>query len=226
MILPATPRALLAGLALGCVLVLSACRGAAPGGPNQAPAGTAVADEQTGAVELQSYEFGGNFVLTDQQEQPFNLAKGRGRVHLLFFGFTMCPDVCPMTLSRIARAFGLLTPAERGDVVTLFVTVDADRDTPAVLEHHLRGFPVPVVGLSGTREQVDAVVSQYHASYEITPSDSAAGPTVSHTTYLYLIDRDGRLRHLFRLADTPEQIAAGLRLALQAGRMPASAGSR
>ncbi len=209
-------RGALAALALAAVLA-GGCRDAA--GPAQSAPGAANNLAQVaGSVELQTFEFGGDFVLTDDQGRPFDLAAGRGRVHLLFFGFTMCPDVCPMTLSRIARAFNLLTPEERADVVTLFATVDVDRDTPAVLARHLKGFPVPVVGLTGTRAQVDGVVNQYKATYEITPSDSAGGPAVSHSTYLYLIDRDGRVRHLFRLADSPEQIAAGLRLALQAPR--------
>ena len=119
-----------------------------------------------------------------------------------------------MTLSRIARAFNLLTPDQRATVTTLFVSVDVDRDSPAALADYLKGFPVDVIGLTGTRSQVDAVVGQYKASYEITPSTSAGGPTVSHSTYTYLIDPAGKVRHLFRLADTPEQIAAGLKLLL------------
>lgn len=210
----------LGGLVLAAVLV-GACRDATvPAEP--APGAGDAAAPVTSSVELQTFEFGGDFVLIDDQGQPFDLANGRGRVHLLFFGFTMCPDVCPMTLSRIARAFNLLTAEERAEVVTLFATVDVDRDTPEALASHLKGFPVPVVGLTGTRAQVDAVVAQYKATYEITPSDSAGGPMVSHSTYLYLIDRDGRLRHLFRLADSPELIAAGLRLALLAPRDPAA----
>ena len=129
----------------------------------------------------------------------------------------------PMTKSTLTWAPIRTMPLDdlehaSADVVTLFATVDVDRDTPAVLARHLAGFPVPVAGPTGTRAQVDDVVNQYKATYEITPSDSAGGPTVSHSTYLYLIDRDGRVRHLFRLADSPEQIAAGLRLALQAPR--------
>jgi protein SCO1/2 len=209
------------GLVVAAVLI-AACRDAAV--PAEPASGAASASAPvTRPVELQTFEFGGDFVLTDDQGQPFDLAKGRGRVHLLFFGFTTCPDVCPMTLSRIARAFNQLMPEERAEVVTLFATVDVDRDTPAVLASYLKGVPVPVIGLTGTRAQVDAVVDQYKATYEITPSDSAGGPTVSHSTYLYLIDRDGRLRHLFRLADSPELIAAGLRLALQAPRDLAAA---
>lgn len=201
-------------LLLAVVAGVGGCRDAAPDTPATGTGPRA----DSAAVELLRFDFGGDFVLTDQHGGSFDLAKGRGRVHLLFFGFTRCPDVCPMTLSRIARAFDQLTPAERADIVTLFVTVDVDRDTPTVLAHHLTGFSVPVLGLTGTRAQIDTVVGQYRASYEITPSTSAAGPSVSHSTYLYLIDRDGRVRRLFRLGDGPEQIAAGLRLALQAPR--------
>jgi protein SCO1/2 len=198
---------------LGAVLLvgLPAC------GRQQAGAtdATAAAPGSGASVTLETFGFGGDFSLVDQRGQTFDLAAKRGRVHLLFFGFTNCPDVCPMTLSRIARAFNLLSPEQRAQVTTLFVSVDVDRDTPAALADYLRGFPVDVVGLTGTRAQVDRVVAQYKASYEITPSTSAGGPTVSHSTYTYLIDQAGKVRHLFRLADSPEQIAAGLTLLLR-----------
>lgn len=198
-----------------CAVVLLAALPAC-GRPESGTTGAAVSAPVADAGRpLDTFEFGGDFTLTDHRGRPFDLAKGRGRVHLLFFGFTNCPDVCPMTLSRIARALNLLSPEQRGQVTTLFVSVDVDRDTPTVLANYLRGFPVDVIGLTGTRAHVDHVVAQYKASYEITPSTSAAGPTVSHSTYTYLVDQAGKVRHLFRMADTPEEIAAGLKRLLE-----------
>jgi len=134
-------------------------------------------------------------------------------VVLLFFGYTFCPDACPMTMSKIADALGRVDGA-RDQVVVYFVTVDVDRDTPDVLARYVDSFGVPMVGLTGTRAEVDAVVDQYRASYEITPSDSRAGPQVGHTTYTYLIDRAGAVRYLFSFDEPASRIAEGVALAL------------
>lgn len=162
-------------------------------------------------------EFGGDFTLTDHTGAARSLSDLRGSVVLLFFGYTTCPDVCPLTMSTIARALDL-AKAPPASVQTLFVTVDVDRDTPAVLAAYVKSFGLPLTGLTGTRADIDAVVAQYNAAYEITPSASAAGPSVSHTAYTYLIDREGRLRALFRHGDPAETMAEGIRLALNEPR--------
>jgi len=225
-------RALVVAVA-ATVLTVAACDAPPPppppgeGGPSSGMNLMAPPDGAGPApVVLDTFDFGGDFTLTDHTRASFDLAGMRGRVLLLFFGFTHCPDVCPLTLSRVARALDQLDPANRQDVRTLFVTVDVDRDTPAVLAKYFQGLPMPVTGLTGTRAQVDAVVAQYRASYEVSPSPSAAGPTVSHSTYLYLIDRDGRVRHLFKMADPPGRLAEGLRLALREPGAGAAAPAR
>ncbi|MFN8061659.1 MAG: SCO family protein [Vicinamibacterales bacterium] len=166
-------------------------------------------------MTLEDYDFGGDFTLTDHHATPFSLTQLRGKFVLVFFGYTLCPDVCPMTMSKITRAFEILGPAKT-QVETLFISVDVDRDTPAVLADYVKAFDVPVTGLTGTREEVDAVVGRYNAAYEIVPSASAGGPTVTHTTYTYLVDRRGKLRHLFRHNDTAETIAKMVQIAIAA----------
>jgi protein SCO1/2 len=137
-----------------------------------------------------------DFTLVDHDGKPFRSASLRGRPALLFFGYTHCPDACPMTMSTIARAYRDAGAAAR-DIPTLFVSVDP-RDTPAVLKQYLSFFgAVPAIGLTGSKAQIDAVVQQFGARYEIRDSGSAAGPLVDHTLSIYLLGRDGRVKKKF-----------------------------
>jgi protein SCO1/2 len=165
-------------------------------------------------VELKSFDFGGDFTLTNQTGAVRHLSDFRGRVVLLFFGYTSCPDACPLAMSRIATALHTI-PESSDDVRTLFISVDRERDTPAVLADYVQSFDVPLEGLTGTRQQIDDVVHAYRAAYEIVPADSQH-PTeeVSHTTYIYLLNRAGRLRYIFRGTAAPDTSAAGVRAAL------------
>ena len=179
--------------------------------------GAALQSAEIATPSLDSYDFGGDFSLTDQTGQPFHLSQDRGKVVLLFFGYTLCPDVCPTTLSKLTQVYRTLGPAGE-NVVTLFVTVDPDRDTPPALQEYLKNFDLKVVGLTGRRSAIDAVTTKYKASYSIDKSDTAAGYLVSHTTLLYLIDQQGRLRHLFKHTDSSDTIAAVIREAIAASQ--------
>lgn len=187
---------------LGALLAVGGCQPAA-----QSPS----ADDAR--VELQRFEFGGNFQLTGHEGRPVSLSDFQGKAALLFFGYTQCPDVCPVTMGKVASAVERLGD-QAGDVQTIFITVDVDRDTPDILADYVSSFSLPLVGLTGSREEVDAVVSAYKASYAITPTESAAGHDVSHTAYTYLIDREGAIRYIYRYADSPDMLADGLRQVL------------
>lgn len=204
-------RLILAVLAVSGVALATAC-----GAPteDQPPAHPAEHSPDTAPLALGDYDFGGDFTLTSHVGTPWALADHRGQAVLLFFGYTACPDYCPMTMSKIAKAIGL-ADVDPTAVHVAFVTVDIERDTQPLLANYAASFGVPMTALTGTRPQIDAVVAQYRAAYEIRPVDSAAGHEVSHTVSTYLIGRDGRLRHVFRHADPPERIAEGLRLALR-----------
>jgi cytochrome oxidase Cu insertion factor (SCO1/SenC/PrrC family) len=153
---------------------------------------------------------GANFTLTDQDGRPFQLSGLRGRVVLLFFGYTSCPDACPTTLSKLSKVYKLLG-ADRDRVVTLFVSVDPGRDTPRVLKDYLKYFRVNAVGLTGTKEEIDRVVSLYGARYEIEKSDSATGYHVNHSTDLYLIDQKGEVAQRFKYEGGTKEIADAVR---------------
>jgi protein SCO1/2 len=189
-------------------LLMTAMLAGACGDRSGADAGMSQGSED-GGIELREYPLGGDFTLTSHDGQPFKLSDARGKIVFLFFGFVSCPDVCPLTMSKLDDAVSKVEGA-REQVRVLFVTVDVDRDTPDVLARYVSSFRVPMTGLTGTRAQIDAVVEQYKSAYEITPSTSAAGPQVSHTSYTYLIDRAGNVRGLVSHDDTADQIATAL----------------
>ncbi len=159
---------------------------------------------------LRYEDFGGDFSLTDQRGEPFTLSETHGKVRLLFFGFTHCPDICPTTLAELNQALGLLG-SKGEEVEVLFVSVDPERDTPERLEPYLAAFSLPVTGLTGSPAEVAAVAEAYGAHYDRVDLDSALGYTMDHSTYLYLLDREGVVRYLFRYEDPPERVAEVVR---------------
>lgn len=154
--------------------------------------------------------FGGDFELVATDGQRFRLSTVRDRVVLLFFGYTSCPDICPTTLGTIARTKRMLG-AGGARVLPVFVTVDPDRDTPAELARYLAHFEIDAVGLTGTRPEIDAVARLFHVRYGTEASDSAMGPLITHTAYVFLVDRRGRVRHRFHPNEPADALAAVLR---------------
>jgi cytochrome oxidase Cu insertion factor (SCO1/SenC/PrrC family) len=154
--------------------------------------------------------FDGDFSLTDHNGRPFHLNQHRGKTALLFFGYTSCAEACPVAMAKVASVYKKLGGKQQ-KMATLFVSLDTDRDTPAVLAKYLNYFPIKATGLTGKRAEIDAVVKQYGAKYEIEKSDSALGYHINHSTYLYAIDAHGKVRFRFNHTDSPELIAAGLR---------------
>ncbi len=191
--------------------VFAGCDGEAAGRDATGPPGApATAD---GSSHLDVYdEIGGDFTLTDHRGESFRLAETGGKVRLLFFGYAMCPDVCPLTLSRVVQARQLLGD-EAAELLTLFVSVDPERDTPARLADYLRYFSLgEAVGLTGGREEIDAVVDLFRATYEKQDAGSAAGYLISHTSYLFLLDRQGTVRAIFNQSVSPGDVAAAVRV--------------
>jgi protein SCO1 len=157
-------------------------------------------------------EFGGDFTLTNQNNQTFRLQDVRGRPVVLFFGYTSCPDMCPMTMSRISGALSRVG-SQASEVVTLFVSVDPKRDTPVVLKEYVGSFSTPLIGLTGTDEEVARVAPAYHAAFQ-TVQTGTPNYLVNHTSAIFLVDRQGRLREYFRYDEKPETLAAALKTVL------------
>ena len=179
--------------------------------PGKEPEQTdSVATIQESIPTLGDYSgIGGDFTLRDHNDQPFDLAEHRNKVVLLFFGYTFCPDFCPLTLSKLAQVYGLLGDSS-ADMLTLFVSVDPQRDTPKALKAYLDYFSIKALGLRGSKAEIDAVIKAYGGQYSYAEQENGAY-MVNHSTYTYLIDRTGTIRFLFRHTDSPEKMAGVIR---------------
>lgn len=161
-----------------------------------------------------------NFTLTDQDGAPFELKDQRGKVILLFFGYLSCPDVCPVTLSKVSRVYQQLTEAEREQVLTVFISVDTYRDTPEKIKEYLGYFSINAKGLTGDQSDIDFIVEDFDAWYQIVQSSSALGYLIDHTSYVYLLDQEGNVRYLFRPDDDVKHMTSIIRK-IYAAKAPA-----
>jgi protein SCO1/2 len=157
-----------------------------------------------------SVSVGGPFSLTDDQGHAVTDQTYRGRWMLVYFGYTYCPDVCPTELQTIASALDKLGPNAK-TVVPLFITVDPERDTPAALANYVKLFDDRIVGLTGTPEQIAVVTRAYRVYYgKVTPKDSTTY-LMDHSSFVYLVGPDGKLRALFRPGETAQELADAIR---------------
>ena len=152
---------------------------------------------------------GGPFKLTDQNGQTVSEQDFKGHPFLVFFGFTHCPDVCPTTLFEVSEILRSLGPdANRARAV--FITVDPERDTPAVMKDYLSSFDPHLAGLTGDPAAVAAVAKVYRVYYKKVPLDQG-GYTMDHTAIVYLMDKDGRFVAPFNLKRPAQAAATDLR---------------
>jgi protein SCO1/2 len=169
-----------------------------------------------GGIQLaQGVTLGGPFTLVNQTGRTVSDADFAGRPLLLYFGFTYCPDVCPTELGTIAAALDSMGPL--GERVTpVFVTIDPERDTPAAMADYVSRFHPRMVGLTGSAEQVAQVARAYRVYYaKVRPRDSS-DYLMDHSSFIYFVGPDGRVRSLFRPETTPEAIAAAITSQLRA----------
>lgn len=151
---------------------------------------------------------GGPFELTSMTGEKFSNRSLIGAPHLIFFGFTHCPDICPtkmMELTDIMKAAG----DRAANIRALFITVDPERDTPELLRQYLGSFDPRIIGLTGTREQIDAVVKAYRAYYRKVPL-SSGDYTMDHTAIIYLMDKRGQFVGAFNVERPPADAAREL----------------
>ncbi len=139
------------------------------------------------------YGKGGDFIL-NAPDGPLSLSDLRGKVVLIFFGYTSCPDVCPISLARIDACFSAMDEEELDRVQALFITLDPERDTPDRLEKYTSFFHPNIIGLRDDVEAIDAVTDQYGVKYstDMMPG-SALGYSISHPTDILLLDAEGQI---------------------------------
>jgi len=152
---------------------------------------------------------GGPFRLEDQNGKPVTDQDMKGHPFLVFFGFTHCPDICPTTLFDVSQVLKTLGPdADRTGA--LFITVDPERDTPAVLKDYLSNFDPHLRGLTGDQASVEAAIKAYRVYAKKVPLDGG-DYTMDHTALVYLMDRNGQFVAPFDLKRTADAAAADLR---------------
>lgn len=148
------------------------------------------------------------FSLTDTTGKSYTYEPTSGKVRLVFFGYTQCPDYCPATLSKLQKVFEKLPfPAEERPEI-LFISVDPDRDTAEVLSRYLEAFQIPAVGLTGDRKTLEEIARNFGTFFHIEKKGKDV--IVDHSTYLYLIDPEGRIRYLFRSQESAEIVYQGI----------------
>jgi protein SCO1/2 len=157
-----------------------------------------------GKQETQGSAIGGPFHLASANGGEVTDADFKGHPFLVYFGYTHCPDICPAELFQISQVLKAMGDDKR--IKALFITVDPERDTPAVLKEYLSSFDPGIIGLSGTRQEIDAVEKAYRVYARKAP-EQGGDYTMDHTAIIYLMDKQGRFVTAFNV-DRPPQVAA------------------
>jgi protein SCO1/2 len=177
---------ILPSIALPFLALLAACNMGAGGNASSG-------DSEQG--ELIGARIGAPFTLTNQDGKPTRWDDYKGQYRLVYFGYTYCPDVCPVDLQRIMQGFSKFEkarPALAAKVQPMLISVDPQRDTPAVLKPYVAAFHPRLIGLTGTKEQIAKVAKDFVVIYNPEKSDGATDYMVSHSRTPYLFDSDGK----------------------------------
>lgn len=159
---------------------------------------------------------GKHLAMQDSNGQLRTLADFEGKIVIVFFGFTQCPDVCPTALSQLAQAVNQL--GEKADQVqVIMITVDPERDTGAVLQDYVQLFHPDFIGLTGTAEQLHKTAQSFKAFYVKVPSLDPNQYNMDHSAAFYLIDRHGQARSLLNGDASPDDLAHDIQLLLDEG---------
>ena len=147
-----------------------------------------------------------DFTLAQSNGEEFQLAAQKGKVVLMFFGYTHCPDVCPATLTDYARVYKLLGD-QAEDVTYVYITVDPERDSPELVNTYVNAFNPAFIGLSGNEEELQPVYNYYGVYREKQFVESAESYLYAHTSIIYVIDKKGKWRENFPFELSPEEMA-------------------
>lgn len=150
------------------------------------------------------------FRLTDERGRVVTESDFRDTVNLLFFGFASCPDICPTTLARMQAVISKLDPEAANNVRILFVSVDPRRDTPELLLSYTEAFGERIIGLTGPIPRLRDITKRYGASFSYEKPDESGNYSVQHPGTVYVFDREGKARLLFRSTDPLEAMSADL----------------
>jgi protein SCO1 len=182
-------------LGIGAVLALAACG-------------------RVDAPPLEGARIGGEFALVNQDARPTTERDFAGKYRLMYFGYTYCPDVCPVDLQKLMAGYAALeksAPEVAARIAPIFVSVDPDRDKPPVLKQYVTAFHPKLTGLTGTPEQIAATAKRYAIIYSKEGKPGASDYLMNHSRLATLFGPDGKPIALVPHDGTPDQIAAELK---------------
>ena len=194
-------RRFLLSLAAAGMLALAGCERAAP-------------PHHFNAIDLTGAEYARRLDLPDFDGKPRTLADFKGKLVVLFFGYTQCPDVCPTTMAELAAVMKELGPAA-DEVQVLFVTLDPERDTQQLLASYVPAFDKRFVGLYGTPEQTAKVAKDFKVFYRKAAGSTPDNYSMEHSAASYVFDPSGKLRLYVRYGGGAQALADDLKLLLQ-----------
>lgn len=195
MVMASTERRALFGTLFAAAALLAGCGGGAP---------------KFNAIDITGAKYASGFALRDFDGRTRTLADFSGKVTAVFFGFTQCPDVCPTTLLKMKEVQAKLG-ADASKLQVVFITVDPERDTPAVLKQYITQFDPQYVGLAGSLEETQAVAKEYKVFFQKTPGKTPTSYSVDHTALTYIHDAQGRIRLVARHDLAADALAADIR---------------
>jgi protein SCO1/2 len=166
------------------------------------------------STDISGADFGRELALTGHDGKPRTLADFRGRLVVLFFGYTHCPDICPATLADMAAVMKALGP-DAARVQVLFATLDPERDTPEVLSKYVPAFDPGFLGLTGDAAATQRAAKDFKIFYEKRPGSAPGAYTVDHSAQSYVLDTQGRLRLFVRHDRIAQDLAEDLRTLLR-----------
>ena len=191
------------GAAVSLAFGMAACDKA--GAPSAAP--------QFRGIDITGAEYARNLSLPDQYGKPRTLADFKGKVVVVFFGYTQCPDVCPTTMVELAQVKKALG-ADGERVQGLFVSIDPERDTPEILKAYMASFDPSFVALRGTPEQTLAAAKEFKVFFAKVPGKTEGSYTMDHTAGSYILDGNGKVRLFVRYGGGVEALTADLKALL------------
>ena len=165
-------------------------------------------------TDITGADYAKGFALTDHTGKARTLADFNGKVVSIFFGFTHCPDVCPTTLAEMKGVLDKLGPDDAKRVQVLFVTIDPERDTPALLANYVPAFHPSFIGLAGSPEATAKMAKDFKVFYQKVPGKTPGSYSMDHSAGSYVYDPQGRLRLFVRHGMPLEGLVADFKLLL------------
>ncbi len=158
-------------------------------------------------------DIGGDFELLDHNGNIFSSDQLKGKLSLIYFGFTYCPDICPTSLQKLSKVMDVMQKYHI-DIVPVFITVDPNRDKQKILGEYLRHFHESFIGLTGSDSEIKKVADKFKVYYAVSAGDKPGTKDymIDHSSFVYLMDKDFKYMQHFYLSNSAEEIIEAVRM--------------